>query len=376
MQLESILMLNKINLYILKKFFYSFILTFIVFATILFIGDFVEQLRKSAGKNIPLDIIFQLTSLNFLSLIYFTLPLITFSGSILAYLRLIRGSEKIIINSIGISNIKITFPAISLYIILGIFFITIVNPMTALFDERYSELEYKYIDKVDKFASITKNGLWLKQENSEKQVSSVLYAQQIKKQGKHIIDFMILEYDQNGLFQGRLDGENAILGDGYWSMNNTQITPKFGSASFKEKLTYNTNIKAQDITDSLSSPTNISIWRLVTFISFLEGLGYSALEFKLHLYDLIFLPILMASLVLLASSLTRNLKQNDKFTNTTIYSLILIFIVYFISNLLEALGASSQLSPIISKSLLPLVITSLSFIIYNSDIFKKLYFND
>ena len=159
-------------------------------------------------------------------------------------------------------------------------------------------------------------------------------------------------------------------------MNNTQITPKFGSASFKEKLTYNTNIKAQDITDSLSSPTNISIWRLVTFISFLEGLGYSALEFKLHLYDLIFLPILMASLVLLASSLTRNLKQNDKFTNTTIYSLILIFIVYFISNLLEALGASSQLSPIISKSLLPLVITSLSFIIYNSDIFKKLYFND
>ena len=376
MQLESILMLNKINLYILKKFFYSFILTFIVFATILFIGDFVEQLRKSAGKNIPLDIIFQLTSLNFLSLIYFTLPLITFSGSILAYLRLIRGSEKIIINSIGISNIKITFPAISLYIMLGIFFITIVNPMTALFDERYSELEYKYIDKVDKFASITKNGLWLKQENSEKQVSSVLYAQQIKKQGKHIIDFMILEYDQNGLFQGRLDGENAILGDGYWSMNNTQITPKFGSASFKEKLLYNTNIKAQDITDSLSSPTNISIWRLVTFISFLEGLGYSALEFKLHLYDLIFLPILMASLVLLASSLTRNLKQNDKFTNTTIYSLILIFIVYFISNLLEALGASSQLSPIISKSLLPLVITSLSFIIYNSDIFKKLYFND
>ena len=67
-------------------------------------------------------------------------------------------------------------------------------------------------------------------------ISSVLYAQQIKKQGKHIIDFMILEYDQNGLFQGRLDGENAIL-ETVIDMNNTQITPKFGSASFKENYT-------------------------------------------------------------------------------------------------------------------------------------------
>ena len=161
-------MLNKLNIYILKKFFYSFILTFIVFAAILFIGDFVEQLRKSATKEVPLNIIFQLTSLNFLSLIYFTLPLIAFSGSILAFIGLIRGSEKIIINSVGISNVKVTLPAIFLYFFLGIFFITIVNPLTALFDERYSELEYKYIDRVDKFASITKNGLWLKQENSEK----------------------------------------------------------------------------------------------------------------------------------------------------------------------------------------------------------------
>ena len=103
-------MLNKINLYILKKFFYSFILTFLVFAVILFIGDFVEQFRKSTGKNVSLNIILKLTSINFISLIYFTLPLIVFSSSILAYLGLIKGSEKIIINSVGISNLKITFP--------------------------------------------------------------------------------------------------------------------------------------------------------------------------------------------------------------------------------------------------------------------------
>ena len=107
-----------------------------------------------------------------------------------------------------------------------------INPLTALFDERYSELEYKYIDRVDKFASIT-NGLWLKQENKEKNVSSVLYAKKIKEQGTNIVDFMILEYDHNGVFQGRLDGDNAILQDDYWLMRNTQITPKFGMRLLK-----------------------------------------------------------------------------------------------------------------------------------------------
>ena len=369
-------MLNKINLYILKKFFYSFILTFLIFAVILFIGDFVEQFRKSTGKNVSLNIIFQLTLLNFLSLIYFTLPLIVFASSILAYLGLIKGSEKIIINSVGISNIKITLPAITLYIFLGIFFITIINPLTALFDERYSELEYRYIDRVDKFASITKNGLWLKQHNQEKNLSSVLYAREIREQGRYIIDFMILEYDEKGSFQGRLDGNTAVLNNEYWMMENTQITPKFGMAYFEKSLKYQTNIKPEDITDSLSSPTNISIWRLLTFINFLEGLGYSAIDFKMHLYDLIFLPFFMASLALLASALVRKLKQNDKFTEIIIYSLVIIFIIYFISNLLDALGSTSQLNPIISKASLPLIVTFFSILIYQKDNLKKIFQND
>ena len=159
-----------------------------------------------------------------------------------------------------------------------------------------------------------RNGLWLKQENQEKDLSSVLYAQKIREQGRHIIDFMILEYDEKGSFQGRLDGKTAMLKKQYWIMNDIQITPKFGAAYFEKSLKYQTNIKLKDISDSLSSPTNISIWRLLTFINFLEGLGYSAIDFKMHLYDLIFLPFFMASLTLLASALVRKLKQNDRLT--------------------------------------------------------------
>ena len=293
-------MFNKINIYILRKFFLTFVLTFLVFSVILFIGDFVEQFRKSTGKEVPIKIILQLTLFNFPNLISFTLPISSFFAAIMAYLIMIRSSEIIIINSVGISHMKSAFPAIFLYLFIGIFFITAINPFLAYFDKRYSDLEYIYIDKVDKFASITKNGLWLKQENQTKGVSSILYAKNIKNQGKNLIDFMILEYDTNGVFQGRFDGEKAILSSGFWEMTNTQVTPKYGETTFKDKLVYETNIKLEDITDSLSSPSSISIWRLIKFISFLEELGYSAVDFKMHFYNLVFLPFLIASLVFLA----------------------------------------------------------------------------
>ncbi len=366
-------MLNKLNIYILKKFFFTFLITFITFAIILFIGDFVEQFRKAAGKQIPVNIILQLAALNFPNLISFSIPLITFAASMASFLILIKGSEKIIINSSGVSNFKLVLPAIVLYLTIGIVFVIVANPLIAIFDEKYSELDYKYIDRVDKFASITKNGLWLKQDNPSTNISSVLYAMNIQEQGKRIDNFMILEYDQNGIFQGRLDGTTAKLNDGFWEMQNTQITPRFGKTSFRDNLSYHTNIKPKDITDSLSSPGSISIWRLLTFINFLESLGYSALDFKLHFYELIFLPIFMASLVVLSSSLILKLKQNDKFTKTSVYSLLLIFIIYFLSNLLNALGTTAQITPVIAKSILPFSIFFVSIFIYQIENIKSYF---
>lgn len=370
-------MFNKINIYILKKFLYSFLITFLVLSIVIFIGDFVEQFRKAAGKDVPINIILQLTAFNFPNLILFTLPISTFFGSLIGFFLLIRNSEKIIIDTSGISNYSSTLPGIVLYFLIGVFFITVANPLISIFDERYSELEYKYIDRVDKFASITKNGLWLKQNNDEKNVSSVLYAKNIKEQGLKLIDFMVLEYDEKGIFQGRLDGSNARLIDGYWEMNEIQVSPKYGESKYYDNnFKYKTNIKLEDITDSLSSPTSISIWRLVTFISFLESLGYSAVDFKMHLYNLVFLPFLISSLVLLSSALIIDLKQNDKFTKTVLLSFISIFFVYFASNLLDALGNSGQIHPFLSKSILPIIICITSFILIQYSYLQRKLSND
>ena len=357
-------MFNKINFYILKKFLYAFFITFVILASIIFIGDFVEQFRKTAGKNVPFNIVLQLTLFNFPNLITYTLPITSFFSSILALLILIRNSELTVISGMGISNLKAILPAVILHFFIGITFITLANPLIAIFDDRYSNLKYEYIDRVDKFASITKNGLWLKQDNYETNLTSVLYAKSTEQEGKILNFFMLLEYDDKGTFNGRIDGEKAELKNGYWKMSEIQVTPKYGETTYLNHLDYKTNIKPNDISDSLSSPSSISIWRLLTFINFLEELGYSAIDFKMHLYKLVSLPFFISTLVLLAFSIIHGIKQNDKFSRIIISSLILIFFLYFISNLLNALGSTAQIHPFVANFSMPLITFCIAIFIY------------
>ena len=126
-------MFSKINIYLAKNFFISFVIVFIVFATLLVIGDFVEQFRKSTGKGVPLKIIFQLAIFNFFSLIEFIIPIVAFFSTLLTYILLIRNSEFLVISSVGISNIRVLIPAIIVYFIIGLFFITTIYPLSAYF---------------------------------------------------------------------------------------------------------------------------------------------------------------------------------------------------------------------------------------------------
>ena len=107
------------------------------------------------------------------------------------------------------------------------------------------------------------------------------------------------------------------------------------------------------------------------FINFLEDLGYSAREFKLYYYNLIVLPFFLSFLTILASTLALDIRQNSKITRTIISAFVLIFIIYFLSNLLEALGSSSQISPVAAKIITPIFVLVLSFAMFYYSYLKR-----
>ena len=58
-------------------------------------------------------------------------------------------------------------------------FCIVVNPLSAVFQKEFQELDYKYIKRVDRLTSISKNGIWLMQENPNG-LTNIIYAKSIE----------------------------------------------------------------------------------------------------------------------------------------------------------------------------------------------------
>ena len=90
------------------------------------------------------------------------------------------------------------------------------------------------------------------QDNNKKNVSSILNSKTIEKEGKILNNFMILEYNQQGSFTGRLNGKKAELENGYWILHDVTEYPRYSDSKFHNELVYETSIKYQDISNSLN----------------------------------------------------------------------------------------------------------------------------
>ncbi len=357
-------MFSKINLYLYKNYLNGFIIVLLIFSLLAFTGDLIENFRKTATKDVSAGTVFELSLYNFPSLIYETIPIIIFFSCIFTTIRLIRTSEYTILKSSGLTNNSLLISPSVLFLVISILFVLTINPLIAIFHAKYDELNYTYIKQTNKFASISKNGVWLKQDNEVKNVSSILNAKTIEKEGEILNNFMILEYNQKGSFTGRLNGKKAKLENGYWVLYDVTEYPRYYKSKFHNELIYETTIKYQDISNSLVSPENISIYQLNEFIKLIEKLGYSAIDHKLQYYGLLLFPFLVLSLVLLANSLTARINHNDKIIGLLIISICTIFIYYFLSNLFNALSMSSQLTPLISKISVPVLLFLISLTVF------------
>ena len=348
-------MISKLNIYLFKNFVYTFFLVFTLFTALVFFSDLIEQFRKAANKNVPIEIIVRLTLLNIPLLSFSTLPIVVFFSSLLCYLKLIRNSEYIILGSSGISSIQLTKVPIVTFFIIALFFVTVVNPFSAFLQKEYQELDYKFIKRIDRLTSISKNGIWLMQENING-ITNIIYAKNIQDSGATLQDFMLLEYNDQHELKGRIDGKIAKLGVKKWYMTDLLLTKKNEEPIFYDSYEYDAYINKEDIKNSLSAPEMMSFLQLGTFIRVLEKLGYSANDYKIYYYNILFTPIVIIGFVILANSIVSNLKQNDKFSRIIFISFLMIFLYYFVLNLMNTIGANSKLPPLLSTLITPLLL--------------------
>ena len=168
-------MSTTLSVYVGRHFLMAVLLLLVLFLLLVFMIDSIELLRRAAAKpNITVNTVMNMALLKLPYMSQKILPFAVLFGGMLCFWQLTRSNELVVTRGSGVSVWQFLFPAISLAILLGIFQISIVNPLASTTLSRFKQLEALHYRGSRSLLAVSGSGMWLRQANQDGQ--SVLHA--------------------------------------------------------------------------------------------------------------------------------------------------------------------------------------------------------
>ncbi|SLN11139.1 Lipopolysaccharide export system permease protein LptG [Pseudoruegeria aquimaris] len=336
-----------LHLYFARRFMRYVLIVGFAFTVLMQMFDMVEQLRKFGGKDVPFGEIFELSLLRLPAGLYQILPLIVILATLALYLSLARSSELVVTRAAGRSAVVSLISPVIAALLLGCFSVAVLNPIVAGTQKRYELLENSYRSGERSVLSISNEGLWLRQGNSEGQ--TVIRAAESNLDGTLLRGVTFISFDTDGTPKERIEAEEAALSAGRWALQNAKVwslsttdNPERDARTY-ETLDLASNLTRQQIRDSFGTPSAIPIWDLPRFINSLKNAGFSPRQHQVWFHMELASPLFLAAMVLIGAAFTM---RHTRFGRTGIMVLAAIlmgFGLFFIRNFAQVLGESGQI---------------------------------
>ena len=150
-----------INKYLSKEFTKIIFSTIFIFFSLGLIMNLFEEINFFKDLNVGVFLPLILTTLKVPSLLYTMLPFIILIGGIWFFRKIKKSDEVTAVKISGMSNFSVILIPGVVSIIIGIFFITLINPISSISLEKYEAIKGTYEKDKDYLAAITKNAIWI-----------------------------------------------------------------------------------------------------------------------------------------------------------------------------------------------------------------------
>ena len=315
---------------------------FLLFVVVIFLIDLIEMLRRAATKpEATFHIVVMMVGLRLPFLAQETVPFAVLFGSMLAFWRLNRSSELVAIRASGVSVWQFLAPAIGVALLMGALKLGALNPLAAVTYARFEQLENHYLKGSVSMLAVSANGIWLRQADDSGQ--SVIYAQKVAADRMLLSKVIVILYDGLDHFAARIDAESAQLQAGHWLLTDARITLPDKPTEQRPTYQIKTELTLDKIQESFASPQTISVWELPRFIKVMEATGFSALSHRLHFQSLMAEPLLLCAMVLIGAVFSLRHNRRSGVAVTIAGGIFTGFLLYFLSDLVLALGQSSSI---------------------------------
>ncbi len=324
--------------------------------------DTVELIRRTAGKaNVGISELLEMAIMKTPEMAMKVVPFAVLIGGMLALTRLNRNNELVVARASGVSVWQFLRPAWALALVMGILLIAIFNPIAAAMLTRFEQLEAKYIAGRPSLLAISSSGLWLR--DFETKIDGIpreriFHAMRLSQQDMTLHNVIVFRYDENNGFLGRVDAQTAKLQNGYWLLENVIVSKPGQPPQHLDKAKLRTELTLEQIQDSFASPETLSFWELPAFIGLLEESGFSAIRHKLHWQATLASPLMLVGMVFIAAIFSLRMSRRGGAAMLVIAGVVTGFVIYFLSDLIYALGLSGSL-PVMLAAWIPAVVTLL-----------------
>lgn len=350
--------------YIGQRFLYNFFAIFGGLLCIIYLIDAIEVIRRLAKfGNFSLLRMLQVTLLKLPEAGLELMPFAVLIAAVFTFWRLTRTSELVVVRATGVSVWQFLLAPFVLAILLAVFKMAALSPVSAIMLANYEEQEAKYFSTSGSTVNIGKTGLWLRQSMDDGKLT-IIHAQSIKMPDWILSPVTAFFFTPDNLLTHRIDGEKAVLTHDQWIFTNAWVntageTSDGQASKFYAELALPTPIKIQDIERRFASPRVVSFWHLAEYARIMESTGFESNPLWAYFYGLLAEPFLNMALVLLAAALALRAPRMQKGWWLVLATLFTGFAVFFLGDFLQVLGISERL-PIVVAAFAPATITLLA----------------
>lgn len=346
-----------LSAYIGRQFLFWFLCITFSLVAVIMLFDTLELFRRAAARenDVPMEVVFSMALLKLPTMIEKAVPFATLLAAMFAFWRLNRYHEFVVARAAGVSIWQFLAPPIAIAVLIGLFKIAVFNPFSSAMYLKYETLEAKMLHGKASLASLANQGLWFRQTTGNGHY--ILHARTISPQEVRLNDVIVFQMGNNDYFVGRIDAPRATLEAGFWRLDDAVVTTPNAPPERTDIRRIPTDLTHDNINDSFASPETISFWALPGFIDVLEKAGFPGVRHLLHWHSHLALPLMLAAVVILAATFSLRPVRRGGAAILIVAGIGTGFLLYFLSDVVYALGVSSKI-PVILSAWSPALVSS------------------
>jgi len=339
--------------FLINLFNISFLKIFIIFFTIIFVTNILEQIDFFKDKDLNFFYIILLSFLNTPSILFDIFPFIFLLSTQVFFIQLINKNELEIFKYRGLNNIKIVKILAAYTFILGILLVIFFYNFSSVLKNSYLLIKNNYSGDNKYLAVITKHGLWIKDEIN----GDINIINANKVDDKFLLNVSITKFNKNFDIKETIESKKIDITLKKWKIFNPTIL-KNNSQTISNEMMMESNFDLQKINSLFSNLSSLTMIDLITLRESYMSLNYSVTDINSHLLKIISYPIYLTLITVFSAIVMFNISyQKNTFFKITL-GILSSVIIYYINNFFHVLGTNEKI-PLILSIFLPLVILSI-----------------